>query len=318
MAQPPFSHMGYKQLVCVELKWQPALLPLVRSLPQLAYLREILGVEAPIEREAQEEQLVSNQVVGKTSSPRLVIQAFGEPTVLLDGQPIQHWRMARAAETFFLLLDANRPLSKESLVTALWPEFDSQVNQTFHSTIHHLRKLLGSSCIVFQSGSYSLDLAGCYGEDVWYDVKEFQRLRAEAEQALGREDDDAARKALLRMVELYRGDYGRPFYSDWCTLRRDELRNSYLEAHRHLAQIAWRCRAYKDSVYHWHQILSIDNCQEEAHYHIMLCYLRQSKRSAALRQYQHCKKLLQQELGIGPGMAIEKLYQSLTRSADMV
>ena len=39
------------------------------------------------------------------------------------------------------------------------------------------------------------------------------------------------------MVELYRGDYVQPFYSNWCIPHRDELRGLYMNAQRELARI---------------------------------------------------------------------------------
>ncbi len=312
------SNDGYKQLVRVELRWLPALLLAVKNLPQLARLREILELPADRQQQTTDLQVASSLSMVQPRLPKITVRAFGEPVVLIDDQPIKRWRMARAMELFFFLLDANTPLSKEHIITTLWPNFDGQVNQTFHSTLHHLRKLLGEACIVFHANGYSLDLASCYGENIWYDVKEFQTQNSKANQALAHGDDTTEREALLRMVELYQGDYGCPFYSDWCTLRRDELCTAYLEAQRRLAQIAWHSNAYNECVQHWRQLLSRDNCQEEAHYGIMLCYLRQSKRSAALRQYYSCKETLQQELGLQPGVAIEKLHQRLTRSVDLI
>lgn len=304
------SNQGYKQLALIELKWQPALLHVVKSLPQLGGLREIVGL-AGDEEETPLLQTTSHPPLIQIKSLQLAIRAFGEPAVLLDNQPVKRWRMARAMELFFFLLNANAPLSKERIITELWPEFDDHINQTFHSTLHQLRKLLGEACFVFQPNGYSLDLAACYGENIWYDVQEFQKSYLEAEQALTVENDPVARKAFSNMVELYQGDYGRPFSNDWCIFRRDELCTTYLEAQRQLAQIAWRGQAYDESIRHWRHILNIDNCQEEAHYNIMLCYARQSKRSAALRQYQSCKEILQEELGIEPGSAIENLQRSL-------
>ncbi len=77
------------------------------------------------------------------------------------------------------------------------------------------------------------------------------------------------------MVALYRGDYGRPFYNDWCTLRRDELRAAYLEARRQLAKLAWHAEAWSESAEHWRHMLLLDNCLEEAHYGLIRCYLCQ-------------------------------------------
>jgi len=306
------SSGNYTHLVLLELQWLPALLPIVEQHPQLASLRNLLGLEEPLQSQAKNDQPSSNLALTETGSPKLTILAFGEPAVLLDEQPITRWRMARTMELFFFLLERDQPTSKESILTALWPEFDEQTNQTFHSTLHHLRKVLGEACIVFRAGGYSLDLAACYGDQVFYDVRAFQRYRLEAEQALARQDETGAREAFLNLVALYRGDYGRPFYNNWCTLRRDELRATYLEARRQLAKLAWHAEAWSESAEHWRHMLLLDNCLEEAHYGLIRCYLHQGKRGAALRQYQSCQKILQQELGIQPGPALQHLYERLT------
>lgn len=306
------DHAHHAHLVLVQLRWLPNVFQMVRSAPQLARLREALSLEmAP-----QKSLLTPSLPPSPPPTPRLTIRAFGEPIVLLDDQPVKRWRMARAMELFFFLLDARSPESKERIITSLWPEFDESVNQTFHSTLHQLRKLFGESCPVFSANGYSLNLTARYGEHVWYDVQEFRLQRSEADQALARGDDAVAKKALLRMVDLYQGDYGRPFLNNWCVFRRDELCTIYLEAQRQLAQIAWRVQAYDESIYHWRCILDKDNCQEEAHYHIMLCYLRQARRTAALRQYQICKEVLREELGIEPSVAIENLHRSLISNTD--
>jgi DNA-binding SARP family transcriptional activator len=271
-----------------------------------------LGLEDPLQSPANHDHLSSQLAPTAPGSARLSILAFGEPAVFLGEEPITRWRMARAMELFFFLLDRDQPTSKESILTTLWPEFDEQTNQTFHSTLHHLRKVLGEACFVFRAGGYRLDLAACYGEQVFYDVKAFQGYRLEAEQALAQHDEARARGALLKLVALYRGDYGRPFYSDWCTHRRDELRAAYLEARRQLAEIAWHAEAWGESAEHWRHMLLLDNCLEEAHYGLMRCYLRQGKRGAALRQYQSCQQILQHELGIQPGPALQHLYERLT------
>ncbi len=113
------------------------------------------------------------------------------------------------------------------------------------------------------------------------------------------------------MVQLYRGDFGRAFYHDWCTFRRDELRAAYLDARHQLAQIAWRAENWPESSEQWRHILRLDNCLEEAHYGLMRCYIRMGKRGAALRQYQICQEVLDKELGVQPGQVIQKLYQWL-------
>lgn len=115
-------------------------------------------------------------VLKGTNQPAISIQAFGEPAVFLDERPITRWRMARAMELFFFLLDAGRPMRKEQIITALWPQVDDQINQTFHSTIHRLRKALNDTYVISRGGTYGLDLPSSDGNRFHYDVAQFKDL----------------------------------------------------------------------------------------------------------------------------------------------
>ncbi len=266
----------------------------------------------------EEEPQEAVQAVEVTLLPRrLRIQALGEPLVLIDDVPVTRWRMARAMELFFLLLESKQPLRKDRILTALWSEADEneRINQTFRSTIYYLRQVIGDACLVQQSGLYRLDLNVVY-DRCWYDVAVFSELQQEARDALERQDDEVATSAFEQMVELYHGDYVEAFYSNWCMSRRDELRKGLMEAHQQLAQIAWRSELWEESQVHWQHLLTLDPCMEEAHYGTMRCYLRQGKRDLALRQYQRCSRELHEQLHTQPGPALQKLYRRLTTASE--
>lgn len=247
------------------------------------------------------------------ASPRLEIQAFGEPEVKLDGQPITRWRMAKAMELYFYLLECKHPIRKERLISEFWEEPDEHTSQTFYSTIHYLRGALGGGLTIrSRAGAYMLDLASVYGmQGVWYDVAAFEELYTNGKQAMADKADEEACVAFESMIELYRGDYVQPFYSDWCRSRRYELQRAYLDAQQKLALLAWHAEKIEESTAHWQQMLVVDPCLEEAHCGLMRCYIRLGKRSLALRQYQRCTQTLQQELGTLPGPLIQNLYRQL-------
>ncbi len=304
---PLIARNDYEQLVHNELRILPALAQAVRIRPELTQLGTMLQLELAT-MEVEENYPVPPPTPALTVTPKaqLKILAFGEPTILINEQPVTRWRMARSMELFFLLLDNGRPMHKEQIITALWPEIDDHITQTLHSTIHYLRKSLGETCIASHAGTYGLDLASLYSNNVWYDIAEFQEHEVQAKLALKNKDDATAKTALLAMVGLYRGDYVQSFYSDWCIFQRDKLRLAYLDARRQLALLAWSSEQYDESATHWRYILAVDNCQEDAHYGLMRCYMRQGKRSLALRQYQRCVEVLRDELAAEPGPGATK------------
>lgn len=315
------ENQDYGQLVLLALRRHSALYESVKKLPELGNLRTLLHIERPVQESEETSASRSAPLAplhATTIEPKLKIQAFGEPAVFLVGKPITRWRMARSMELFFFLLDAGRPTRKEQIITALWPQVDEQINQTFHSTIYYLRKALNDSYLVSHGGMYSLDLSALDNDMMQYDVALFKEKYEQAKQFLASENDEEAKKVLLAMVELYQGDYVQPFYSDWCSFRRDELRRIYLETRNLLAQIAWRQEEFDESASHWQYMLEMDNWIEEAHYGLMRYYIRTGKRGLALRQYQRCVETLQQELGAQPGPAIQSLYQRLISTSEQI
>ncbi len=257
---------------------------------------------------------VSPIVVQKDASV-VSIQALGEPAVIINGVPVTRWRMARSMELYFYLLDCQRPIRKEQIIDTLWPEVDDNIDQKLRSTVFYLRKAVGENSIISQAGTYSLDLTAQSHKQIYYDVSMFEQQYRIALKAREADTEDAMSEALKKMIELYQGDYVQSFYSNWCVARRDELRRYYLDARHQLAQIAWRREKFDESIVHWQHILAVDNCAEEAHHGVMRCYLRQGKRNLAVRQYQRCVEVLQEELAVEPGSFIQRLYQRIVTNS---
>lgn len=312
---------GYELLAQQEVRRLSILQQAIKTYPEFASARALFSLE-PERPTGQPPVVQSPPPAPQAPAPevtavphKISILALGEPIVYLDQEPVTRWRMARAMELCFYLLNCARPMRKEAIITALWPEADEQTTRTFYSTIYYLRQALGDEAVIAaKSGSYALTLEAVYRDDIWYDIAAFESHLATGRKARAEENDEQAKAAYLAMVNLYRGDYVQSFYSDWCTTRREELRSAYLEAHQQLALIAWRAEELDESILHWQQMLALDNWLEEAHYGLMRCYARQGKRGLALRQYQRCKEILQEEFAAAPKASMQSLYQRLIGS----
>ncbi len=304
--------------ITIELHHFPELERYIHTLREptgmLAYLPDSDKIESqrPLESLALPETYARAVPIISEALPELRIQAFGEPVVSLDGVPIVRWHLARAMELFFFLLESGRPMRKEQILTALWPDSDGQVEQTLRTNVYYARKILGENAILYRAGTYELKLAPFYR--VKYDIEVFENHTLQARRAREVQDSFTVRAELLKAIDLYRGDYVRPFYSDWCTFRRNELRQAYLDIRQELAQLALRQKQFAESLDHWQHMLAVDNCLEEAYDGLIRCYLLQGKRSLALRQYQRCLESLKNELGVEPGPALQRLYQQLIDS----
>lgn len=307
----------FEHIPLIELRRFPIFWLAVQQLPDTACLSA--WREAPLQEQEEVLEQVAPSVqepvhVSPSSPACLQIHAFGEPSVFVEGVPITRWHMAKSMELCFFLLDYQRPIRREQVVEALWSEDEEYMDQRVRSTFHYLRKALGKDCLDSRGGTYILDLHKVYGETIWYDVAQFQHHHALTQQALEEEEETLAEEHLWAMIDLYRGEYVQSFYSNWCIPRRDELRTQCLDAFRELAHLVWRQERWEDSLTYWQRLAALDPCDEEAHEGIMRCYLRMGKRNLAAQQYQRCREILQRELALPPGAALQKLYQRLTNT----
>ena len=298
----------YDYVVQIELRRAPTLFPLAQKISQLASFIPFQAEATQPEGGEQDEDVSGSRKVITSLQRTLSVLAFGEPSMMINHLPITRWRLARSLELCFFLFNHGGVARKEQIIDALWSD-NENVDQGLRSTVYYLRKTLGENSVTSQSGIYRLNLAPLYGDEVFYDVSVFRQHYAKARKALKQAYHHQAQALLQQMLKLYRGDYVQSFYSDWCIGPRDELRRMYMYALQQLAQLAWNNELLEESIAHWQRLLAIDNCYEQAHHGLMLCYIRQGKRSLALRQYQRCVDTLQAELSISPGLAIQKLHQ---------
>jgi len=271
------------------------------------------GIETSLIAEAlsrtrtRAEKLKPGEILAaRTTLPSLRIYALGQPQVLLNSRPVS-WITSTTKELFFCLLDCPEGLRKEQIGAIFWPEHSPQkLNGIFRSTMYRLRRALFPESVVYQDGIYSFNRQVNY----WFDVEQFEELLARAE-AL----DEAAREAkmalLSQAVELYRGDYLEEVFSDWCLVRRENLRLKYTSALATLGDLHLEAQEYATALQCYNRILLHDPYQERAYRQAIRCYILMGDRASAVRKYQECVEILREELGLDPMPETRELYQQI-------
>jgi tetratricopeptide (TPR) repeat protein len=136
------------------------------------------------------------------------------------------------------------------------------------------------------------------------DVTEFRRAIAD-----GRLEEAA---------KLYRGDLlegfslrDSPQFDDWQAAQADALRSGYAEVLSRLAAAAGRDSDLAAGLGYAKRRLAVDPLHEPAHRELMRLYARSGDRSAALRQYRECVRLLDRELGVAPVDETRALHDAI-------
>ena len=104
-------------------------------------------------------------------------------------------------------------------------------------------------------------------------------------------------------------------FDDWLAAERQRLRELALTALEKLLALDLAAGALEPAVGTGLRLLALDPLRESAHRTLMDAYVRQGRRTAALRQYQRCVEGLQRELGVAPEAATTRRFQEILSDA---
>ncbi len=244
------------------------------------------------------------------SAPRVEARAFGKAIVYVDGKPITttKWDSANAKELFFFLLANPQGLQKGEILNALWGNVPpAKANAIFHSTAYRMRRAVSTDCVVYDNGLYRINPE----LNLWYDVSAFDRLIDEAERALTQE----SRVQYWReAISLYQGDYFEDSYSDWSIPIRTNLLDKYISALTSLAAVFAQDGKPDEAILLYQKILAKDSYREEAYRSIIQLQIRSGDWGSALKTYQRCVQILENEVGVEPSSETLELYQQIAKS----
>jgi DNA-binding SARP family transcriptional activator len=235
----------------------------------------------------------------------LEISLLGPPRVRRAGQPVTFDTRKATALLAHLAL-ADRPRSRESLCTLLWPSRDPErARGALRRTLSALRKSVGEEWIDSAGDSVALNAAD--GLDV--DVHRFRELAGE----------DASPEDLAAAVELSRGELlegfvlrDSPEFDAWQVYEADELRRELGSALARLVALVAARGEYPRAIAYARRRLELDRLHEPAHRELIRLYALNGDRAAALAQYRDCVRTLSQELGVAPLDETAALFEQVS------
>jgi LuxR family maltose regulon positive regulatory protein len=240
--------------------------------------------------------------------PMVEVTSLGNIEVQMDGRKILsfEWESEKSKELLLLLLDHERPLRRDEIVTALWPEAaGSKASSAFHSTLYRLRRALYFECVIGSGGAYALNPAGNF----LYDAREFERSVEAAARA--EEDDPSYAGSLRAAMNLYQGPFAPSLDGEWADSRRLRLAERFLEVAARLADLLLRQGDHTGAVQACERLLECDPYNEAACYKLMNAHAASGDYEAALHAYRRHGQVLEVDLGEKPGQAIVELRSEI-------
>ena len=248
--------------------------------------------------------------------PSYCLHLFGAPWIERDAQPVAIQRRKTMALLAYLAVTA-RASTRESLATLFWPESDqSTALANLRRDLSGLKSALGAEFLLVERVNISLNPA----VDLWLDVAEFQERLAKA-----RSHHDGSGPLcpecfahLAEAIALYIGDFmagfnlpDSPQFDDWQFFQSDSLRRVLAEGLQKLIHHHRDRGEFEHATEFARQWLSLDSLHEPAHRQLMALYALSGQHAAALRQYQECVRILEEELGLSPEGETDRLYEAI-------
>ena len=234
----------------------------------------------------------------------LRIALLGPPRVERDGAPIEVDTRKAIAMLAYLAIHPERH-GRDAVAGLLWPDYDTEhARGALRRTLSTLNKAVGPGWLAADRTTLGFAQAG-----FWLDVTRFEELLAGCRDH-GHPPDDTCPACLDPLTEaarLHRGDFLAGFslrdstsFDDWQYFQAERLRRELAGTLERLATAQIGQRRWDDAVDAARRWLALDPLHEPAHRQLMRIYSWSGRRGAALRQFQACQRVLEEELGVEP------------------
>lgn len=190
-----------------------------------------------------------------------------------------------------LLALKDRPVGRLHVAGTLWPDYPTERSLADLRTM--LWRVGQSTGNLIAATQTLLRLDAGVGVDV-RDLVAFARRLTEAETLSGAVDVDS-----LALADLA-GDLLPDWYDDWLQDEREELRQIRLHALESLARVLSKSGRHPDAIQAALAAVRLEPLRESAHRTLIEIHLAEGNRSEAHRQFQRCRRLLWEELGVEP------------------
>ena len=251
----------------------------------------------------------------------LEIRTLGGLSIKQDGETLPPFDARKVEALLVYLACTGRPQSREVLADLLWDELSqSRALANLRVVLDSLRQRLApyleitrTTVALGPEGDPSLTS----GQNIWLDRAELEESLSDVREG-GGITSPAAAEQVQDAVALYKGEFLQGFYArdcqrfqEWHLMEQERLRGMVVQALQDLAGYHLQAGAYDAALLHARRLLELDPLLEVAHRGVMLALAYSGQRSIALAQYETCRSVLMEELGVEPEAETTALYQRI-------
>lgn len=232
----------------------------------------------------------------------------------------------------YLAIEANHPVLREILSNMFWPDRPDAISLgNLRHTLACLRKticdhranppflLISRKTIQFNTASqYSLDLDDFEQLVINCDPDHPKKGSTSPGSSANIFPESYRLDQLQRAVHLHRGYllegftlHGCPEFENWALLQREHYREKLLFALRHMATLYSHLGDFEQAKNCLKKLLEEDPWDEASHRQLMHLLAITGQRKAAISQYETCRRILADDLGVKLERDTTQLYYEI-------
>jgi DNA-binding SARP family transcriptional activator len=245
---------------------------------------------------------------------------LGPLQMTVAGAPVSLGTPKQRAVLAMLVMNRNRPVSTDSLITAAWERWPpAEARASLHSYISNLRKLVSNagadpkSVLVNAPPGYRLNAA-----DTDCDIGRFVVNKAAGVQAAAAGRFEQASQHLTAALAEWRGavlEDLRDF--EFVDAFATALTEDKVVAHTARAEAEIACRRGYAIISELESLTAEHPYREPLWAQLITAYYESDRQSDALDAYQRLKTTLADDLGIDPGPTVRALHQRILRQESL-
>jgi predicted ATPase/DNA-binding SARP family transcriptional activator len=255
---------------------------------------------------------------------RLNVSLLGPVQIVLDSDSVVAFPYDKVrALLAYLAAESSRPHRRETLAGLLWPEQDDRAaRHSLSQALMEMRRAIHDDADAPMLRVTRDTVQFPPRHDVLVDVATFSSLIDDCDaHANTHEGAIVCRQCagrLERAVGLYRGAFIEHFsipdsvaFDEWVLVRREQMHQRAVRALGLLAVYHEARQEHERSGEYMRRLIELDPWNEEAHRRLMLSLTLSGRRAMALEQYERCRQMLADELGVEPDSETTRLYHRI-------
>ncbi|MDX1437281.1 MAG: BTAD domain-containing putative transcriptional regulator, partial [Anaerolineales bacterium] len=243
----------------------------------------------------------------------LEITTLGRLAIELDGAPVTDLHSRKVEALLVYLAITGRPHPREVLADMFWDDLpQAQAMANLRVALTSLKKHLEPYVEILR------ETVAIRHEQPW--TLDARLIEQAVDDAAGQVVGDGLGniRQLEAALQLYQGDFlagiylqGARGFEEWATIQRENIRRTTVRGYEILADDSIPDGDLEKGVAYLESLLALDPFREDAHRQLMAVYAGLGQRGRALQQYEACRGVLEEELGIEPAEETEALLERI-------